>query len=251
MFKFIKLITLNLFILLFLFFLFESKEENFLNDLKVVKCLDSYDYNDSIDSLKTIKFGKYKNKKGEDKSIEWVPVIRDEEKKEVMLLSKYILSAKYYNESGDNCTWEDSSLREYLNSDFYEYSFREEEKEYIKTTVNQNYDNVYNEYEMSGGNDTEDKVFCLSIEDIKRVLKTDEVDYLELKILSAKTLKDYDSSENEVLVFDDYSFYWLRTPGHYQNTASVIDPDGSINYYGYPVDSKGFGVRPVIWVKYN
>ncbi len=55
-------------------------------------------------------------------------------------------------------------MRKWLNESFYQNAFNATEKQMIKTTKVENYDNL--EWGVSAGNDTKDKVFILSQLDI-------------------------------------------------------------------------------------
>ncbi len=91
--------------------------------------------------------------------IEWT--ILDENENGILLLSRYALECKPYNNNSDDTTWETCSLREWMNNDFYNKAFSNDEKKLINTTHLVNEDN--RKYGTDGGNDTEDKVFALSI----------------------------------------------------------------------------------------
>ena len=112
-----------------------------------------------------ITFGNYA---GED--IVWI--VLDETENGLFLLSKYAIETKDYNDKNENTTWEKSSLRKWLNGDFYESAFNLDEKKSIKLSYIQNSDN--SESGADGGKDTEDRVFLLSIDEAERFFKTDE-----------------------------------------------------------------------------
>lgn len=115
-------------------------------------------------------------------------------------------------------TWENSALREWLNSDFYDNSFSDAEKANVALTEVKNSDNVI--YNTSGGNDTSDFIFIFSIQEAK--------DYSYL--------------------FPDFKTNtWLRSPGAYPNTAAFLSENGMVMEYGYIVTSNDFKIRPVMW----
>ena len=85
-----------------------------------------------------------------------------------MLLRKYsellnILDCQPYNTESTEVTWETCSLRQWLNNDFYNTAFNESERKLIETTTLSNPDNPFG---GKGGNNTDDKVFCLSMEEV-------------------------------------------------------------------------------------
>ena len=82
-----------------------------------------------------------------------------------MMITRYGLDKKGYHEKYLDVTWETCSLRNWLNTDFYESAFNEEEKRLIEETRILNADNPV--HRTPGGNSTPDKVFLLSLDEIK------------------------------------------------------------------------------------
>ncbi len=108
------------------------------------------------------------NKDNGPEPIEWM--ILDENENGILLLSRYALECKPYNKNSDDTTWETCSLREWMNKDFYNKSFSNDEKKLINTTNVVNEDNRV--YGTDCGNDTEDKIFALST--------SEAIEYFEL-----------------------------------------------------------------------
>ena len=77
---------------------------------------------------KTITFGKYA-----DEDIEWI--ILDESDDGLLLLSKKIIEGSIFSRKMRNVTWEISSLRTWLNDEFYFGAFDAEERQYILNTA--------------------------------------------------------------------------------------------------------------------
>ena len=94
--------------------------------------------------------------------IEWEVI--DENDGEMLLISRYILDSKPYNTEQIDVTWETCTLRSWLNNDFYNTAFSAGEQNMIITTTLSNNDNAY--FGTAGGNDTEDKVFILSLDEV-------------------------------------------------------------------------------------
>ena len=74
-----------------------------------------------------------------------------------LIISEYGLDAMRYNTDVVDITWEECTLRGWLNDDFYNTAFTEEEQARIALTQLINDDNLA--YSTEGGNDTDDKVF--------------------------------------------------------------------------------------------
>ena len=138
----------------------------------------------------------------------------------VTLLMEKSFTDKAYNDSYEEVTWENCSLRTYLNGDFYN-SFSDEDKAKIAKTTNTNPDNG----SVSGGNATEDYIYLLSIAE-------------------ANALDDINSS-----IRANGDWWWLRSPGYYSHGAAVVDADGVVFADGIDVDV-GLGVRPALNLKF-
>ena len=140
---------------------FNSKGDNSKKDIpELIK-------NANIGDIVT--FGNYEqdgNLNNGTESIEWIVLFKDSKK--VLLLSKYALDYQTICEDEDTIdfvTWENCSLRGWLNKDFYKKAFNKKERELlIKTTIKDNGDLLLG---TGKGNDTKDWVFLLSTDDVK------------------------------------------------------------------------------------
>ena len=200
----------------------------------------------------TVKLGNW-----DEKDIEWEVLEYSEDGKSALIMSKNILCYRQFNDVDADITWQDSSLRKWLNDDFIKNAFSKSEKKLIKTTMITNEGNIY--YETDGGEDTKDKVFLLSASEYEKYIEdTKENGYI-------------DSSTGFDLNGRNGSF-WLRTPGRkgsdknfdgwdeedwedyeeedylYGYTAFVYD-DGELFWEGTGVAYASLGVRPVMWIK--
>ena len=106
--------------------------------------------------------------KRQGEAIEWR--VLDKKGDEVLLLSEYGLDAQPFDTSGkERVLWKDSTIRKWLNNDFYTSAFSEKEKEYIVLSSSEGFEE-YNEpaYLTSKKpyghleRETEDKLFFLS-----------------------------------------------------------------------------------------
>ena len=206
----------------------------------------------------TVTFGSYKHwQHGEDFSpIEWTVLDIDDEGNYV-LISKYALDTKPYNDEDTDTTWETSYLREWLNGEFYDTAFNGDERAKIRTTHLVNNNNSI--YGTPGGNDTDDKVYILSLDDITKYFgimsdgygdRHDEIVCRPTEYAMANGAYIYDSDGNEEYAkYDGNCAWWLRSPGNGQNRASGVLGTGYINDNDYSVALAGNSVRPVICVK--
>jgi len=174
-------------------------------------------------------FGHYEQD-GDDSNgpepIEWK--VLSEEDGRMLLISRYILDYQPYNTEMTDVTWETCSLRTWLNDEFINAAFDTSEQEQILTMIISTPDYVSPYGVSDGGNDTEDKVFLLSCEEADTLFANDD--------------------ERAV---GDCDWWWLRSPGHIHNRASVVLTGGEIYPHGHIVSFNNFdhGVRPALWLE--
>lgn len=190
-----------------------------------------------------IKYGKYEQDNDSSngiEDIEWIILAKDDNK--MLVISDKAIDCKPYHSSYGNTTWEECSLRRWLNDTFVNEAFTTEEQEKILTT-NVTAD-ANPDYDTDAGNDTEDKVFLLSIEEANRYFKYDS----ERQCVSTEYAKANCAYTYEI---DGASncFWWLRSQGGYSNkSASVVNSDGTVSKYGNAVDDNRDCVRPAMWI---
>ena len=216
----------------------------------------SYDFS-KVSVGDTIKFGTYEqddNMKNGKEPIEWIVLSKGD--KQMMVISKYVLDCLPYHIIADvDITWEDCTLRKWLNDSFYSTAFTKAEKSLINTVKIKNSDNA--DYEIPGGNDTKDKVFLLSIDEGLKV-STDIL--LTGPTAYAKVQGVYQHYETEETAFGVPACLWyLRSPGFAANDAAIVDEwgvntAGDIVTNGDSITVAGdtiyvnFGVRPVMYI---
>lgn len=168
--------------------------------------------------------------------VEWVVLTAEEGK--AFLLSLYCLDSRPYNNVIDGpVTWAESALREWLNGDFYHSVFSEEEQLLLLEAELENPDNP--RYGTPGGEDTTDRVFLLSLDEVKA--------YLEGDLRKGRTTAYARSHRSDRNATGD-GWWWLRSPGTVRRDACYVDALGKISYYGYVVHRGGWSVRPAIWI---
>lgn len=195
-----------------------------------------------------VKFGNYEqdnNLSNGAEEIEWI--VLDQKDDKYLLLSKYCLDAKPYNEEEKAVTWETCTLRSWLNDEFYKTAFGETERDFIAITDVKNEDNEY--YGTKAGNDTKDKVYLLSIEEVRRYYGANPLGADSSRRIPvteyAKSQGAWYSESNEKY---GVGFWWLRSPGNGNECAADIDGDGFVCDDGGFVENEDNCVRPVIWL---
>ncbi|MBR2605765.1 MAG: TIR domain-containing protein [Clostridia bacterium] len=194
----------------------------------------------------TYTFGAYEqdNKSSNGKEdIEWI--VLDRKGSSVLLISKYALDCQKYNAwYSPVVTWETCSLRKWLNGTFLNAAFTsEEQNSIISSTVTADKNPSYS---ISPGNNTTDKVFLLSITEVKKHFSSDEArkcaptDYAIAQ--SART------SDSNKTGGSATCFWWLRSPGASSSYAAGVFAVGSVHDYGVMVDDCE-PIRPALWIK--
>ena len=183
-----------------------------------------------------IKFGKYPQENhGSISPIEWI--VLDVQGNEFFLISRYGLDFRsYHHYKKTPITWEDCSLRKWLNDDFVKSAFSDEEIKKIKFSELKNSNNP--QYNAFGGNDTLDRVFCLSITEVEQYLRDNE---------NRKSKTTNYSKKNN---FFSNRGWWLRTLGYSQYYATYVNSDGELRYGGEHVYFN-FNVRPALRIICN
>ncbi len=188
-----------------------------------------------------ISFGKFEMDNDESNgadSITWEVI--DKNENGIMVISKYCLCCQETSES--YTTWENSVTRKWLNDEFYNQAFSTSEKAKIQQTRVVNDDNQ--ETGMPGGNDTNDYLFLLSINEVEKYLLT------ENRIAYA-TLYAQKSVDEDGGAFN----WWLRTPGKKHVTISgssiqqsYVGGNGFLYTEGTTTDVYNGGIRPAMWI---
>ena len=225
-----------------------------------------------------ITCGKYEqdsNFENGPEDIEWQVLSVEDER--VLVISKYGLEDCAYNTENKDITWENCSLRNWLNNDFYNTSFNDQEKQKILSVTLANKDNPVDGTE--GGNDTIDKVFCLSLEEMEKYFG--EYSYYDSELnrgynqnlICAPSLDLIERGHTYEITENGYSnnywgyktygytsdvigkkgcIWWLRTPGQDSAHACDVGWDGVAGAHcDYSVWLGGNVVRPAMYINVN
>ena len=191
--------------------------------------------------------------------IEWE--VLDIKNGKALLISKYCLdqgvynkpkySTNIYEEGYENTTWEECTLREWLNNVFYFQAFNDFEKATISITENINPDNK--DKFIYGGNNTYDNVFVLSSEEVTRCFSENiEVEHPFLMGFFVEENPDRYTTPTlyacakGVICDENERCGWILRSQSSQNAPYFVNGKGIINdqlYY-----SGGSAIRPAIWV---
>ncbi len=187
----------------------------------------------------TVKFGAYPQNGPEKEDIEWqvLEVIGGK----ALLISKYALECKRYHEKTENITWENCTLRKWLNHEFLNAAFSESEKAKIPTvTVSADKNPSGNTYP---GKPTHDKIFLLSIPEANQYFAGNTARICQ-PTAAAKGNGVWTNTEGNC-------FWWLRSPGNTQDYAADIYSLGGVREKGDYVSCGNSAVRPALWMDLN
>ena len=201
-----------------------------------------------------VTFGAYpQTKEGTDQTpIEWIVLDYDETNHKALLLSKYGLDAIPYNKEYTYITWEQCTLRAWLNGEFLKKAFSSKEQSAILITdVDNSSGQGYSKWNTNGGNNTQDQVFLLSYAEANRYLGVtydDSNNTMSRVALTAYAISHgaYTSDSYQTADGEPVGFWWLRSPGNNRNSAAYVYSDGSLNYSS--VNGGKNVVRPAFWL---
>lgn len=186
-----------------------------------------------------ITFGRYEqdnNTANGKEDIEWLVLAKENNR--LLVISRYALDSKPYNDQGVAVTWETCSLRRWLNKEFFNTAFSGEAQAMIPTVTVSADKNP--EYSTDPGKATQDKVFLLSIVEVNKYFMTDGARQC--------TPTAYAEAQRAWRYKNGFCHWWLCSPGHYHSFASHVRDDGYVSLMGGSVDTYSNAVRPAIWI---
>ena len=216
-----------------------------------------------------VTFGHYEQDNNLDngkEDIEWK--VLDKKNGHILLLSRYGLDCQKYNEVQTDVTWENCTLRNWLNSSFLEEAFSASEKSAIPTVTLSNPDNPTSG--TGGGNDTQDQIFLLSLQELQQYFDVSYIwtdhdgkshDVAGIKwyiggskdVITSPTAYAKAQGANTYSLFHDSEgkvscWWWLRSPGNGSGSAAYVYNNGYVDAYGFGVNNCDYAVRPALWV---
>lgn len=190
-------------------------------------------------------------------TIEWLVLAKEDNR--ILVISKYALDYQHYGSQKQvynyatngkytyekGYTWDVSFVRQWLNEDFYNAAFTSYEKSRIPTTTV-----VMDHYGWNSGDDTEDKVFLLSVAEVKELFGSD----VDRQCQGTP----YVYSQLTYFSYPDTLSWLLRTPVNEYKTeigkyaVAFVATDGSIPRFSlgifvHYVENES-PVRPAMWI---
>ena len=172
-----------------------------------------------------VRFGRYEQDGDASdgaEEIEWI--VLDADGTKAVLVSRYALAAGPYNEEDADVTWEDCSLRAWLNGDFLNAAFTPGERG-----------------SLPGGTDSADAVYLLSADEAERYFASDD-DRACGPTKAAEAAGAYTAASGNC-------WWWLRSHGDHPGSAAFTVDDGSVDPSGFSVAFSLGSVRPAVTVR--
>ena len=188
-----------------------------------------------------ITFGRYpQTASNEIKPIEW-RVLEIKDNKALLIADKGLdVVHNTNNTESENVTWKTSSIRQWLNTVFYNTAFNEYEKSRIAITIQKNPDNLESSTESE--DETRDLIFLLSIDDAERYFMDDTETVQKVTPYAVK--RGAYLREN----LPSATFWWIKSPGLYQYYTSFVNAIGTRRLGGKRVYYVFFAIRPALWI---
>lgn len=182
----------------------------------------------------TLEFGTYAQNQGK---IEWI--ILDKEDNKFLIISKYALYCKEYNDNEGSINWQNCSLRSWLNDEFLNSTFEPTEQVIIQDTsvlADDTSLTLTHKY-------TTDKLFLLDKNEATKYFKSEK----ERECIPTGYTKASGGATSILSDGKETCAWWLRSRGEYSYTTDIVDFDGSI-YKLLKSNGTGACVRPAMWI---
>ena len=213
-----------------------TTEETTLASIEKIKSFET----DKKSGYKVVKFGKYETSIGTTEPMEWL--ILDKDLTSYLLINRYVIDCKNYNEEDTDVKFKDSTLNNWLNNDFLDKAFTSGEQSFLSKVT---------QFGLAGGG-------VITIPDYslcKNYFGEEDENKYNYK-LSSKATSWAKSNYAEAIsaknsdYYDCTSFFLSDNGSKGANTAMWVGAFGHIYEDGQSVKlTHGDGVRPVLVVK--
>ena len=188
-----------------------------------------------------VRFGSYEQDNDTStgkEAVEWL--VLDVQGSKTLVISRYVLDVKQFDSREKKVTWENSSIRSWLNGEFLNSTFSNQEQNAIFTA---SIDNSKAQGNYDNDKNTKDKIFFLSdVEANKKYFSTNDsrlcapTDYA---IAHGAFASDRQKEEGHVN-------WWLRSIGKDGDDAAATKFNG-ITSFGFSPTYE-LGIRPSLWI---
>lgn len=189
---------------------------------------------------KIVKFGEFPTTaNGKKEPVEWI--ILDVAEDRMLVITRFGITRKAWNDTiplVKNILWKDSTIRKWLNTDFVEKTFSEEERKRILVTPHEeDYREVFFDSTPAV---VSDEVFLLNVPEAEKYFRS-----------SAARAGEETAFAHAERGSAGYRAWWLRTSIResllYAGTAAIVLQDGGISVKGINCNEKLL-IRPAMWL---
>ena len=180
-------------------------------------------------------FGKYEQDNdlsNGPEDIEWV--VLDIVDGKALVISQCGLDAKPYHDTFQPVTWQDCSLRSWLNSEFWNTAFSGDEQARILTTT---VADTRNEELI-----TEDKVYLLSYAELEHYMDDPDSRRRDATAYAA-------AHGGFVNSYNGHCWWWSRTATGAGDLTATVDAYGDLEKFGSRVTDNSVSVAPAMWIQ--
>ena len=164
-----------------------------------------------------------------------------------LVITDRVISHRMYHHVWDSVTWESSEIRQWLNGSFFE-NFSSQDQARIAETIVVNSGNQW--FGTSGGPNTRDRIFLLSIEEVLRYFGDSILPHYRPD--GVWGFEDEFGKDRIALDLGGLAaWWWLRSPGLAPFNAAYVSSSGILYLCGQHVFRPGVvlgGVRPALWL---
>ena len=178
--------------------------------------------------------------------IKW-RILNENENKAVVICDSIIMNEWY---DASSCNYQESDIRAWLNNDFINTAFTEEQQQRIfTTTVDNSVESTGYESNTHACENTQDKIYLPSYVDVTNADYGFDADNLTKDDARKLFTTDYVRAMGVDVDSDGYASWWLRSP-HNKGTEYVryVSHVGqTLNYY--TVSYFGYGIVPIMTIQ--
>ena len=262
----------------------ENTEEHETEEENIIENEENNDIYTSLIEAKAgdyVLFGSYEqdNEKANGaEPIEWI--VLDAKDDKILVLSRYVLDKKAFNETDKQVSWAQSTVRKWLNDDFLKLAFSDKEIEHIVTSDIENPGSAgyFAEFKKkagtAAGKKTKDKMFLLSYKEILDYFEPQKIDkfcmYADKDLITIATIAaQIENKSMPMLEYETFykeegwpkecvgvegSGWFLRSNGINADDIMSISYAGALRgqyaEYGADYEKPSYegGIRPAMWV---
>ncbi len=172
---------------------------------------------------------------GRMKPVEWI-ILEEYKDGTALVISKYGVDSKPFNEEYAAVTWKSSTVRKWLNSSFFSSVFSAREQTGIINTIvpGTAADPEDTGENISDSGDTKDKLFLLSADEAEKYFHGDD---------ARRARPTPYAVQRGAYLNGTSGWWWLRTSGGKGYKAAAVNLEGGINEPGLRVNSDTEAVR--------